>query len=94
MQKTDVEKFIKINETYLVVITINQKSDKYYKKKSNNNIRNVSYASAIASKGRIKLYEGLKNVERDGGRILYYDTDSIFAAYPKNNTSTIAKDIK
>ena len=44
-------------------------------------IRNVSYSSAIASKARIKLHKMFVKVINDGGRILYCDTDSIFAGY-------------
>lgn len=49
------------------------------KKKSN-----IGVAAAIASKGRVKLYEGFLEVINSGGRLLYCDTDSIFAAYPKD----------
>lgn len=48
--------------------------------------RNVSYAAAISSKARILLYNTFKEVISDGGRLLYCDTDSIFAAYDKKNT--------
>ena len=47
------------------------------KKKSN-----IGVAAAIASKGRKKLYEGFLEVQKAGGRILYCDTDSIYAAFP------------
>jgi hypothetical protein len=50
-------------------------------------LRNVSYASAIASKARIKLYKAFLEVIADGGRILYCDTDSIFSAYCNDNLS-------
>jgi hypothetical protein len=46
--------------------------------------RNVSYAAATASKARIKLYNAFEAVQKDGGRLLYCDTDSIFAAYPES----------
>jgi chemotaxis methyl-accepting protein methylase len=44
----------------------------------------VAYASIISSKARIKLYNSFNDVIKDGGRLLYCDTDSIFAAYKKN----------
>jgi hypothetical protein len=56
--------------------------------------RNVSYAAAITSKARIKLYKAFKEVEDDGGRILYCDTDSIFAAYSKDDYRTNTKTFK
>lgn len=49
---------------------------------------NVSYSIAIASKARIKLYNAFNDVIQDGGRILYCDTDSIFAEYPKDDISS------
>lgn len=56
---------------------------KYYDKKARNNniVSNISISSAIASKARIKLYRGFLDVMKSGGRILYCDTDSIFAEY-------------
>lgn len=45
---------------------------------------NVALAAMITSKARIKLYTGFNDVLQSGGRILYSDTDSIFAAYNKN----------
>lgn len=48
-------------------------------------IRNVAVASAITSKARIKLYNGYLDVLRAGGRLLYSDTDSIVAAFKKND---------
>ena len=45
---------------------------------------NVIYASIITSKARIKLYKGFLSVQESGGRVLYTDTDSIFAAYKED----------
>lgn len=47
-------------------------------------ISNVLIAASITSKARIKLYKGMKAVMNAGGRVLYTDTDSIMAAFPKN----------
>ena len=44
---------------------------------------NVGVAACITSKARIKLYESFKEIERSGGRVLYCDTDSVFAAFDK-----------
>ena len=38
-------------------------------------------ASAITSKGRIKLYEAQQSVIKNNGRLLYSDTDSIYASF-------------
>lgn len=45
---------------------------------------NVVIAAAITSKARIKLYRGFVSVIKNGGRILYSDTDSIFASFTKD----------
>ncbi len=45
---------------------------------------NVSIAAAITSKARIKLYKAYKEVIKNEGRLLYSDTDSIFAAYKRD----------
>jgi len=45
---------------------------------------NVCIAAQITSKARIKLYKAFKNVIKEGGRILYTDTDSIFAAFKRD----------
>ena len=47
---------------------------------------NIAIAAAIASKARIKLYKAQMEVINNGGRLLYSDTDSIFAAFPTHLT--------
>lgn len=86
LKNMTVKNFFKINEIYYLVISHDYKSKKIFLNHKKIE-RNVSYASAIASKGRIKLYEGYQEVIKDGGRILYSDTDSIFAGYPKSHTA-------
>jgi hypothetical protein len=46
---------------------------------------NVALAAAITAKARIKLYKSFLEVTKNRGRILYCDTDSIFAAFSKDN---------
>ena len=53
------------------------------KKKSKNNI---VIASCITSKARIKLYRAQEEVLKNKGRMLYSDTDSIFASFEKDVT--------
>lgn len=88
-KNTTVINFYKIEACYIIIIKNDYKSKNYFKnsKKSNQNFvkRNISYASAIASKARIKLYRAMMDVLKDGGRLLYCDTDSIFAAYKKTD---------
>ena len=75
-------------------ITNNVEKDKYEKvievngafigyKKKEKSISNVLISASITSKARIKLYRGMKKVIENNGRILYTDTDSIIAAFKK-----------
>ena len=52
--------------------------------KKEKSISNVIISAAITSKARIKLYKGMREVMKNGGRIVYTDTDSIIAAFKKN----------
>lgn len=56
------------------------------KKKLNKKTKsNIAMAAAITSKGRIKLYKAQMDILANNGRILYSDTDSIFAAFKKKD---------
>lgn len=52
------------------------------KEKSSNS--NVAFASMITAKARIKLYRAFLTIIKNDGRLLYCDTDSIFAGFYKN----------
>ena len=54
-----------------------------YRKKEKS-ISNVLISASITSKARIKLYRGIDEVIKNGGRVLYTDTDSIIAAFKEN----------
>lgn len=88
-KNTTITNFYKIEACYIIIIKNDYKSKNYFKNSNKNNQnfvkRNISYASAIASKARIKLYKAMLDVLEDGGRLLYCDTDSIFAAYIKTD---------
>lgn len=43
---------------------------------------NIAVASVITSRARIRLYKTFINIQKHQGRILYCDTDSVFAAFP------------
>lgn len=58
-------------------------------KKSEKSVSNVVISASITSKARIKLYEGMMCVEKEGGRILYTDTDSILAAFKKTEYTKV-----
>jgi hypothetical protein len=90
LDKANVSNFFEINDIYIINLLNDYKTKHFFKKKKffNNeflSIRNVTYSAAIASKARIKLYRSLLDSINDNGRILYYDTDSKFVAYPKSN---------
>jgi Lhr-like helicase len=53
------------------------------------NISNVVISASITSKARIKLYRGIKEVIKNGGRVLYTDTDSIIAAFNKKKYEVV-----
>jgi len=54
---------------------------------SGNTASNVAVAAAIAAKARIKLNKAMLDLEQAGGRVLYTDTDSIFASFKKKNVN-------
>jgi len=72
--KLDIDKYEKVVEINGAFIG--------YKKKEKS-ISNVLISASITSKARIKLYKGIDEVIKNGGRILYTDTDSIIAAFKK-----------
>lgn len=97
--KTDVLEYFKKNRCYIFKVLKNKKSNdiinKEEKKWSNSlSIRNVIYASIIASKARIKLYKGFNDVIKSGGRIFYSDTDSIAAGYKEERLKKKYGDIE
>ncbi len=84
LENFTVKKFYRINDVYIIIIANDYKVKNTNKVKNvlEMSVRNLSYSSAIASKARIKIYNTIKTVEIDGGRVLYIDTDSVFAEYP------------
>jgi len=72
-----------INHTNAKVI---REYNGYYlinKPNNSSSYSNVSISSSITSKARIKLYKGFIDIWKNGGRLLYCDTDSIIAAFNK-----------
>ena len=83
----NINKLDEINKTWLISITLERNT---YKALFDNNFifkiqkekrPNVAIASSIAAKARIKLYRSFIDIEKYNGRLLYCDTDSVFAAY-------------
>lgn len=58
-------------------------------KKSEKSISNIIISASITSKARIRLYRGIVEVIKNGGRIIYTDTDSIIAAFKKDSYKNI-----
>jgi hypothetical protein len=46
----------------------------------------VAYASIITAKARVKLYHLFEEIAINNGRVLYCDTDSVYAAFTKPST--------
>jgi hypothetical protein len=74
--------FIQVNDFYLIKLEICEKFRRKYKIQKSKN--NICIASSITSKARIKLYKAQQSVIKNEGRLLYSDTDSIFASYKRN----------
>lgn len=86
----------KLEEEIITNMDDKKYKDKKYKKivetngiymgytETEKSVSNITIAAAITSKARIKLYRGILEVQKNGGRILYTDTDSIIAAFKKN----------
>lgn len=91
LQNTNVIADYSCNSIYVINIKRDYKYFNHFKTnklKKKLTEKNVSYAAATAAKARIKLFRALKSVINDGGRPVYCDTDSIFAAYPLINKKT------
>jgi DNA polymerase elongation subunit (family B) len=88
-QKIEIKSLKNINDLYLITCEINKKNKRILKEfdltiYDDKTKSNVVLASCITSKARIKLYKSFLEVIKSGGRVLYCDTDSIFASYYKN----------
>lgn len=96
-EKTEVLSFEKIGNVFLMKIAKNLKSKKIIDKNNNWEIdfskRNLAYAAITASKARIKINNSLDRVLKDGGRLYYTDTDSIYAGYSDNRLDCKLGDI-
>ncbi len=74
----------KINDKVMLTFEIDNKLKKELNIKNRKTKNNISIASSITSKSRLKLYKAQESVIENHGRVLYSDTDSIFASYSKN----------
>jgi hypothetical protein len=84
-RKYDIKNIIKINNIYLISVNLTNKVKIDFNLSTSSKLKkNVGIAAAITAKARIKLYSAQDDVIKNGGRLLYSDTDSIFAAYTKN----------
>lgn len=83
-KKIDIVSYKELNEIYLIQAEMNNKLKKVLNINKTKTKNNIVIASAITSKARIKLWKAQKSVEDNNGRVLYSDTDSIFASYKKD----------
>lgn len=90
IKNLNIVKYLRVNNAMLLIIELDQKYKNFFGYLSSNNAkRNISIATAITSKARIKLHKFFTEIEKDGGRLLYCDTDSAFAGYSKLNLSLL-----
>ncbi len=83
-KKIDIIAYKELNEIILVEAENNKKLLNFLNISNKKSKNNIVLASCITSKARIKLYKAQEEVIKNNGRILYSDTDSIFAAFKKN----------
>jgi hypothetical protein len=76
--KTNTEVLSVFNLNSLFIVTEKLcKSNKYQK-------FGIQFAAAITAKARVRLYKTLLEIQKNGGRLLYCDTDSYFVEYSRN----------
>ncbi len=73
----------KINKIWFISLKINDYLKKIYKIKKDSQ-SNIAIAASITAKARIKLLKAIIEIEKNDGRALYCDTDSIIAEFFKN----------
>lgn len=77
-----------INNIWFITIELSEKSIKLLNKIGHSIKKekpfNIAIASSITAKARIKLYNAFLSVQKNGGRLLYCDTDSVIAAFNRN----------
>jgi hypothetical protein len=82
--KIDIISLKELNEVVLIEAELNHKLEKLLNLKRKKSKNNIVLASCITSKARIKLYKAQEEVIKNKGRMLYSDTDSIFASFNKD----------
>ncbi len=83
-EKININSIRELNNIALIDCIFDKKLENFLNIKKQKTKNNIVIAAAITAKARIKLYEAQEAVIKNGGRLLYSDTDSIFAAYKKN----------
>jgi DNA polymerase elongation subunit (family B) len=80
-KKIDIVSFHEMNNIVMINCINNNKLENFLGAKKKKIKNNIVIASAITSKARIKLYKAQNEVIINKGRLLYSDTDSIFATF-------------
>jgi hypothetical protein len=83
-KNVDIISYKEINNVILVDAEYNNKLISYLNIKRKKTKNNIVLAACITSKARIKLFNAQEQVRNNNGRLLYSDTDSIFAAFNRN----------
>jgi DNA polymerase elongation subunit (family B) len=80
-KKIDIISFKELNNIVMINCINNAKLENFLGLKKKKIKNNIIIAAAITSKARIKLYNAQSEVIKNKGRLLYSDTDSVFAAF-------------
>jgi len=93
-QEIDILRITELNNIFFLTIRLRKNLFEIFKKinikitPTRPTTANVAIAASIAAKARNKLYNALRGVINSGGRILYCDTDSIFASFKESRDNT------
>lgn len=70
-----------INNIVMLTVEIDENVMRYFNLVKKKFKKNVSISAMITSKARIKLYSAQQDVIKNKGKLLYSDTDSVFASF-------------
>lgn len=81
----NVVNIIKMNQTFLLYIKHDYKSKNCFNQGSlKDKYPNVGLGATITGKARARLLKGAVEIEKNGGRLHYMDTDSYFASFKES----------
>jgi len=89
-KEIEISRIAELNGAFFVTVRLRDNLFELFKKINftlkapKTTVTNIAIAASITAKARVKLYKALQNILDTGGRLLYCDTDSVFAAFKKN----------